>query len=97
MEFGGTSEPWTGSNETKPKIADTTLLEFSEDKHTQIRCFTCQLESKIHFISFFSHLINHKLKINITYSGQVESSGESQWELLSAVDNKQRGSQTRMM
>ena len=63
MEFGGTSVPYTGSEETQPKIADTTLLEFSEDKHTQIRCFTCQLESKIHLISFFSHLINHKLKL----------------------------------
>ena len=97
MEFGGTSVPWTGYEETQPKIADTTLLEFSEDKHTQIHCFTCQLESKIHLISFFSHLINHKLKINITYSGLVESSAEPQWELLSVVDNKQRGSQTRMM
>ena len=94
MEFGGTSVPWTGSEETQHKIADTTLLEFSEDKHTQIRCFTCQFESKIHLISFFSHIINHKLKINITYSGQVESSGEF---LLSVVDNKQRGSQTRIM
>ena len=27
----------------------------------------------------------------------MESSGESQWELLSVVDNKQRGSQTRIM
>ena len=97
MAFGGTSAPWTGYDLTLPKIADTTLLEFSEDKHTQIRCFTCQLESKIHLISFSSHLINHKLKINITYSGQVESSGEPQWELLSVVDNKQRGSQTRIM
>ena len=94
MEFGGIH--YTGSHETQPKIADMTLLEFSEDRHTQIRCFTCQLESKIHLISFFSHLINHKLKINITYSRQVESSAESQWELLSVVDNKQHGSQTRM-
>jgi hypothetical protein len=31
VEFGGTSEPLT---ETQPKIADTTLLQFSEDKHT---------------------------------------------------------------
>ena len=49
MEFGGTSAAWTGSDLTQPKIANTTLLEFSEDKHTQIRCFTCQFESKTHF------------------------------------------------
>jgi hypothetical protein len=34
VEFGGTSELWTGSDNTQPKIADTTLLQFSEDKHT---------------------------------------------------------------
>ena len=30
MEFGGTSEPHTGSDDTQPKLADTTLLHFSE-------------------------------------------------------------------
>ena len=30
IEFGGTSYPWTGSDDTQPKIADTTLLQFSE-------------------------------------------------------------------
>ena len=68
--------PWTGSEETQPKIADTTLLEFSEDKHTQIRCFTCQLESKIHLISFFSHLINHKL-ISLT---------QDKWKVLESLN-----------
>ena len=29
-EFGGTTEPGTGSDETQPKLADTTLLQFSE-------------------------------------------------------------------
>ena len=33
----------------------------------------------------------------LTHSGLVESSGESQWELLSVVDNTQRGSQQRMV
>ena len=28
--FGGTPEPPTGSDETQPKLADTTLLQFSE-------------------------------------------------------------------
>ena len=28
--FGGTAEPSTGSTETQPKLADTTLLQFSE-------------------------------------------------------------------
>ena len=30
MEFGGSSEQWTGSDDTQPKLADTTLLQFSE-------------------------------------------------------------------
>ena len=30
MEFGGTPEPDTGSHETQPKMADTTLLQFSK-------------------------------------------------------------------
>lgn len=28
--FGGTAEPWAGSDEKQPKLADTTLLQFSE-------------------------------------------------------------------
>ena len=28
--FGGSAEPGTGSNEKQPKLADTTLLQFSE-------------------------------------------------------------------
>ena len=34
---------------------------------------------------------------SLTHSGLVESSGESQWELLSLVDNTQRGSQQRLV
>ena len=34
---------------------------------------------------------------SLTHSGLAESSGESQWELLSLVDNTQRGSQQRMI
>ena len=34
---------------------------------------------------------------SLTRSGLMESSGESQWELLSLVDNTQRGSQQRMI
>ena len=33
--FGGTAEPWTISDEKQPKLADTTLLQFSE-------CILCQ-------------------------------------------------------
>ena len=33
----------------------------------------------------------------LSHSGSVESSGESQWELLSLVDNTQRGSQQRII
>ena len=28
--FGGSAEPFTGSDETQSRLADTTLLEFSE-------------------------------------------------------------------
>ena len=28
--FRGTTDPWTGSHETQPKLADTTLLQFSK-------------------------------------------------------------------
>ena len=34
---------------------------------------------------------------SLTHSGLVVSSGESQWELLSLVDNTQRGSQQRLI
>ena len=34
---------------------------------------------------------------SLTHSGLVESSGESQWKLLSIVDNTQLGSQQRMV
>ena len=30
VEFGGSPDPWTGSLERQPKMADTTLLQFSE-------------------------------------------------------------------
>ena len=30
LEFGGSPDPFTGSGVTQPKMADTTLLEFSE-------------------------------------------------------------------
>ena len=36
-------------------------------------------------------------KISLTHSGLVESSGESQWKLLSVVDNTQLGLQQRMI
>ena len=36
-------------------------------------------------------------KLSLIHSGLVESSGQSQWELLSVLDNKQRGSQQRMI
>ena len=45
VEFGGSPDPPTGSNETQPKMADTTLLEFSECLHTCMRsipeCIEC--------------------------------------------------------
>ena len=37
------------------------------------------------------------IHLSLTHSGLVESSGQSQWELVSVVDNKQRGSQQRMI
>ena len=41
VQFGGTPEPGTGSDETQPKIADTTLLQFSESAHNHITIFFC--------------------------------------------------------
>ena len=45
--FGGTAELYTGSDDTQPKLADTTLLHFSEctsDIHTvYIRTFCISL------------------------------------------------------
>ena len=40
VEFGGSPDPLTGSDETQPKMADTTLLELSEcprNLHTCMR------------------------------------------------------------
>ena len=31
--FGGSPEPWAGSDDELPKLADTTLLQFSELLH----------------------------------------------------------------
>ena len=41
VEFGGCPEPVTGSAETQPKMADTTLLQFSECAHNYITIFFC--------------------------------------------------------
>ena len=42
-------------------------------------------------------MLSKLVKMCLTHSGLVESSGESQWELLSVVDNTQLGSQQRMV
>ena len=46
--FGGSAEPWAGSNEKQPKLADTTLLQFSKLLYIYMymhghnyRLFTC--------------------------------------------------------
>ena len=39
--FGGSDKPWTGSDETQPELADTTLLQFSEctsETHVLYKC-----------------------------------------------------------
>ena len=41
VEFGGSPEPWAGSDETDPKMADTTLLQFSECANNYITFFLC--------------------------------------------------------
>ena len=38
IEFGGTSDPLTESDDRQPKIADTTLLQFSELQSIIIKC-----------------------------------------------------------
>ena len=39
VEFGGSPEPLTGSDETQPKMADTALLQFSECAYNYITIF----------------------------------------------------------
>ena len=41
--FGGTAEPLTGSDEIQPKLADTTLLQFSELLNVYTSTITCIL------------------------------------------------------
>ena len=41
VEFGGSPEPGIGSNEPQSKMADTTLLQFSECAHNYITIFFC--------------------------------------------------------
>ena len=41
VEFAGSPESWTGSSETQPEMADTTLLQFSECAHNYITIFFC--------------------------------------------------------
>ena len=41
VEFAGSPEPLTRSDETQPKTADTTLLQFSEYAHNYITIFIC--------------------------------------------------------
>ena len=40
--FGGSDKPWTGSDETQPKRADTTLLQFSECTSETCALYKCQ-------------------------------------------------------
>ena len=40
--FGGTDKPWTGSDVTQPKLADTTLLQFSEYTSETCALYKCQ-------------------------------------------------------
>ena len=46
IEFGGSSDPSTGSDDRQPKIADTTLLQLSE------------LQSIIHNVQLFNCINN---------------------------------------
>ena len=46
---------------------------------------------------FIPQLICPMYLVLYYHSGLVESSGPSEWELLSMVNNKQRGSQERMI
>ena len=41
VEFGGSPEPLAGSSETQPKMAGTTLLQYSECAHNYITIFFC--------------------------------------------------------
>ena len=47
VEFGGSPDPWTESDETQPKMADTTLLEFSECPHNLHTCM-CSICTRVY-------------------------------------------------
>ena len=42
--FGGSAESWAGSDEKQPKLADTTLLQFSKCIHAVLSQDNCDIE-----------------------------------------------------
>ena len=47
VEFGGSPELMTGSDEIQPKMADTTLLQFSEFAHNYILTATDSIRASV--------------------------------------------------
>ena len=71
-------------------------------KHQFCSIFTHKIPYRKQFVCNHVFVWNNSTDLclrcgSLTHSGLVENSGESQWELLSLVDNTQRGSQQRMI
>ena len=57
--FGGTAEPLTGSVETQPKLANTTLLQFSELLNVHVHT----VYTMYHYMYMYIHMYNVVLLI----------------------------------
>ena len=66
--FGGTAEPLTGSDDSQPKLADTTLLQFSECT-SDIHVHTVYImHVYIHVYDLYKHVQYMYLAINAASS-----------------------------
>ena len=78
--FGGTAEPWAGSGENQPKLADTTLLQFS-------KCIHITLSHPSHCCKSSSQTITTKL---ITMHWYIQKLGvcryyNNSWEYVDTI------------
>ena len=56
VEFGGSPNAFTGSIGAQPKMADTTLLQFSECPQTTIDIFTCEHNKPQSHIMYYTQV-----------------------------------------
>ena len=97
--FGGSAEPWTASEEKQPKLADTTLLQFSKCIHKALSqpCSNQLITMHWYVLGACRYYNNYNYNIYISHSECVESSGQIEWKLQSVVDNTQIGSLERFV